>query len=58
MTIPGYQFRDYLQFLQRKNVTIMLLKILTHSMAGSVTFCFDVFFVKWFQHVSSVIIRF
>ena len=46
MTIPGYQFRDYLQFLQRKNVTIMLLKILTHSMAGSVTFCFDVFLLN------------
>ena len=36
----------------------MLLKSLTHSMAGSVTFCFDGCFVKWFQHVSSVIIRF
>ena len=36
----------------------MLLKILTHSMAGSVTFFFDHCFVKWFQHVSSVIIRF
>ena len=27
-------------------------------MAGSVTFCFDGCFVKWFQHVSSVIIPF
>ena len=34
----------------------MLLKILTHWMAGSVTFCFDGCFDKWFQHVSSVII--
>ena len=34
----------------------MLLKILTHSMAGSVTFCFDGCFVKCFQHVSSAII--
>ena len=41
----------------KKNAKIMLLKILIHSMAGSVTFCFDGF-VKWFQHVSSVIIRF
>ena len=36
----------------------MLLKILTHSIAVSVTFCFDGCFVKWFKHVSSVIIRF
>ena len=36
----------------------MLLKILTHSMAGSVTFCFDGCFVKCFQHVPSVIIPF
>ena len=42
----------------KKNAKIMLLKILTHSIAGSVTFCFDGRFVKWFQHVSSVIIRF
>ena len=42
----------------KKNAKIMLLKILTHSMAGSVTFCFDGCFVKWFKHVSSVIIRF
>ena len=42
----------------KKNAKIMLLEILTHSMAGSVTFCFDSSFVKWFQHVSSVIIRF
>ena len=42
----------------KKNAKIMLMKILTHSMAGSVTFCFDGCFVKWFQHVSSVIIRF
>ena len=42
----------------KKNARIMLLKILTHSMAGSVTFCFDVCFVKWFQHVSSAVIRF
>ena len=41
----------------KKNAKIMLLKILTHSMAGSVTFCVDGCFVKWFQHVSSVIIR-
>ena len=37
---------------------LMLLKILTHSIAGSVTFCFDGCFVKWFKHVSSAIIRF
>ena len=36
----------------------MLLKILTHSMAGSETFCFDGCFVKWAQHVSAVIILF
>ena len=33
----------------------MLLKILTHSMAGCVTFCFDGCFVKCFQHVPPVI---
>ena len=27
--------------LHKENARIMLLKILTHSMAGSVTFCFD-----------------
>ena len=42
----------------KKNAKIMLLKILTHSMAGSVTFCFDGCFVKWFQYMSTVIIRF
>ena len=42
----------------KKNAKMMLLKILTHSMTGSVTFCFDSYFVKWFQHVSSVIIPF
>ena len=57
MTIPGYQFRASLQFMHRK-VQIMLLKILTHSMTGCVTFCFDGSFVKCFQHVSSVIIPF
>ena len=36
----------------KKNAGIMLLKILTHSMAGFVTFCFDGCFVKRFQHVS------
>ena len=36
----------------------MLLKILTNSMTGSVTFCFDGCFVKWFQHVPSAIIQF
>ena len=34
------------------------LKILTHSMAGCVTFCFDGCYVKCFQHMSSVIIPF
>ena len=41
-----------------ENARIMLLKILTHSMADCVTFCFDGCFVKCFQHVSSVIIPF
>ena len=41
-----------------KNARIMLLKILTHWMAGFVTFCFDGCFVKYLQHVSSVIIPF
>ena len=36
----------------------VLLKILTHSMAGCVTLCFDGCFVKCFQHGSSVIIPF
>ena len=34
----------------------MLLKILTHPIAGCLTFSFDDCFVKLFQHVSSVII--
>ena len=50
MTIPSYQFRDSLNFMHRKNARIMLLKILTHSMAGCVTFCFDGLFVKCFQN--------
>ena len=41
-----------------ENARIMLLKILTHSIAGCVTFCFDGCFVKCFKHVSSVIIPF
>ena len=34
----------------KKRCENMLLKILKHSMAGSVTFCCDGCFVKWFQH--------
>ena len=41
-----------------KNARIMLLKILAHSMAVCVTFCFDGCFVKCFQHVPLVIIPF
>ena len=58
MSIPGYQFRDFFAISTKKNAGIMLLKILTHSMAGSVTFCFDGCFVKRFQHVSSAIVHF
>ena len=64
--LPRFKQDDYswlsiLRFFAistKTNARIMLLEILIHSMAGSVTFCFDSCFVKWFQHVSSVIIRF
>ena len=49
---------EILSNLFRENARIMLWKILTHSMAGCVTFCFDLCFVKRFQHVSSMIIPF
>ena len=35
--------------LGTENARIMFLKILTHSMAGCVTFCFNVCFVKCFS---------
>ena len=40
----------------QKKAKIMLLKILTYSMAGCLSFGFDGYFVKCFPHVSSVII--
>ena len=49
---------EFFAISTKKNARIMLLKILTHSMAGSETFCFDGCFVKWAQHVSAVIILF